>query len=152
MSWVVHYGNYYPREVASTHATEAEATADADRRNQRDPVADWRVEEWPEVKATPPATDPFAHLSRAPTTPSADVVDFILWVDRLLDDEDCQYAATTLTELRTSAKGRDAVTDAMREAVANIEAGGRRGRETRRGGRSGSRRYEGFGDGSRRRW
>lgn len=99
--------------------------------------------------------DPFAHLSSAPITPSAAVVDFILWVDRLLDDEDCQYAATTLTELRTSAKGRDAVTDAMREAVAHIEEGGRRGRERRQGGgRGGSRRYEGFGggDGRRRRW
>lgn len=106
---------------------------------------------------TPPTPDPLAHLSAAPLSPAVAVVQFIEWVDRLLDDEDCQFAATTLEGLRASAKGRDTVTEAMRDAVANIEEGARRGGHAKHHG-GGSRRYEGYGGSgdsawrSRRRW
>ena len=96
--------------------------------------------------------DPFAHLSSAPISPSAEVIEFVAWIDRLLDDEDCQYASDTLTGMRASAKGYDRVTDAMRQAVQNIEDGAERGRQAKRGQGGFRRRYEGYGDGSRRRW
>lgn len=46
--WWVHYGNYFPREVESTHATQEEAERERDRLNDVEGSSGmWECEEMP---------------------------------------------------------------------------------------------------------
>lgn len=64
---------------------------------------------------------------------------FVEEIDDLLATGRYTWAQDTLTSIQTTVEETKRVTDGQRRAVANIEAGARRGDGSR------SRRYEGFG-------
>jgi hypothetical protein len=68
---------------------------------------------------------------------------FIAEIEELLEDPAYRFASDTLEGIRDTVRLRQQVSEAQREAVQNIRAGGERQQERpRRGG--GSRRYEGW--------
>jgi hypothetical protein len=73
---------------------------------------------------------------------------FIAEIEELLEDPAFSFAATTLEGIRDTVRQRQQVSEAQREAVQNIRAGGERHEEQRRGWerheRRTGRRYEGW--------
>ena|SRR5689334_583004 len=81
-----------------------------------------------------------------PFTP--EVRNFLLWLEDLLEREECQYAADTLEGIRSTITRVGVISDAQRQAVENIHLGSLKAQERKDdlpSSRGGSRRYEGYG-------